>query len=112
MSGYVGFLARLQTSASWEVRILAVAQASDMGTVTGRNRRNLTNEFGMNPLECTPVQLRNQFQLQMSEPHPEEEWKLEELRQMLEDRQTLVDRGEEGDELDTLQFYIDTLCEL
>ena len=41
-----------------------------------------------------------------------EGWKLELLKDMLYDRQEMLDRGEEGKELDLLQSYIEILAEV
>ena len=46
LSGYVGFLARLRQSASWEVRILAEIECHDASSVTGTNIAEIKKEFG------------------------------------------------------------------
>ena len=43
---------------------------------------------------------------------PEDQWLLDKLQDMLMERQDLEEMCDEGEELERLQFYIDTLCEL
>ena len=46
---YIGFLKRLGSSVSTEVRIMRNIVAMDIGSVTGRNCMNLRNEFSLDP---------------------------------------------------------------
>ena len=42
---FVGFCHKLRSSASWEVRILAGIVGSDVGSTTGKNLKNIEEEF-------------------------------------------------------------------
>ena len=46
---YVRFFQNLHHSASWEVRIMARVAGSDGGSVTGKNLRNIQEEFNLCP---------------------------------------------------------------
>ena len=110
LANYVGYLNRLGSSASWEVRILAEVQSRDAGSVTGRNTINLKEEFGTDPRKMTSRQLRALYK--GAEVPDGEGWKMELLNDMLCDRQEMLDMGEEGEELDLLQSYIEILAEV
>ena len=108
-ANYVGFLNRLRSSASWEVCVLSETQTRDAGSVTGRNTINIRQEFGRDPRGMTPRELRDLFRYAGV---PEGEgWKLELLRDMLWDRQCMLDRGEEGEDALLLQSFIEILAE-
>ena len=110
LANYVGFLNRLSSSASWEVRILSEVQSRDAGSVTGRNTINLKEEFVRDPRGMTSRELKGLYK---GAKIPDGEgWKLELLNDMLYDRQEMLDRGEEGAELDLLQSYIEILAEV
>ena len=110
MAGYVGFLNRMKTSASWEVRIISEVVSRDAGSVTGKNIINMRQEFKIDPRRMTSKELRMRYR--GAEMPPGESWKLELLRKMLEDRQERLEDGEEGEDLKLLQFYIDILVEI
>ena len=110
MSNYVGFLNRLRSSASWEVKVLAETQTRDAASVTGRNVINIRQEFGKDPREMVSRELRGLYKYR--DIPVGERWKLELLMDMLWDRQGMVDTGMEGEELDLLQSYINILAEI
>ena len=110
MAGYVGFLNRMKTSASWEVQIISEVVSRDAGSVTGKNIINMRQEFKIDPRRMTSKELRMRYR--GAEMPPGESWKLELLREMLEDRQKRLEDGEEGEDLKLLQFYIDMLVEI
>ena len=109
LANYVGFINRLGNSASWEVRILSETQTRDAGSATGRNTINIMQEFRKDPRGMTPGQLKDLFKY--AEVPRGESWKLENLREMLLDRQEMLDRGEEEEEIALLQSYIEILAE-
>ena len=109
LANYVGFINRLGNSASWEVRILSQTQTRDAGSATGRNIINIRQEFGQDPRGMTPGQMKDLFRY--ADVPGGEGWKLDLLRDMLWDRQAMLDRGEEGEELALLQSYIEILAE-
>ena len=111
LAGFTGFLTRLQQSASWEVRVMAELEVRDATSVTGRNIIMFKKELGTDPRFLTPKQTRELVRSAEKPVHPEEEWKLDLLRDMLEERSQLKAEGRE-EELELLQFYCDTLCEL
>ena len=73
MAVYVGFLKRIKTSASWEVRILLEVQSRDAGSVTGRNIINIRNEFNKDPRLITSRELRSRYKA--AEVPLGEDWK-------------------------------------
>ena len=110
IANYAGFVNRLKSSASWEVCVLSETQTRDAGSVTGRNIINIRQEFGQDPRGMTSGELKDLYRY---EGVPEGEgWKLEMLRDMLWDRQGMLDRGEEGDDAVLLQSYIEILAEI
>ena len=84
-------------------------QTRDAGSVTGRNTINIRQEFGRDPRGMTSGELKDLYRYGGV---PEGEgWKLEMLRDMLWDRQGMLDRGEEGEDAVLLQSYIEILAE-
>ena len=110
LAGYVGFLNRMRSSASWEVQIMVEVMSRDAGSVTGRNVLNMREEFSKDPREITPRQLREVYQ--GAEVPPGEEWRLIQLREMLEERQERLEAGEEGEDIKLLQSFIDIHAEV
>ena len=106
-----GFLTRLRKSASWEVRVMAELEVRDATSVTGRNVMMFKRELGTDPRTLTPKQTRELVRAAEKPVHPEEEWKLDMLEEMLEERKQLKSEGKK-EELELLQFYCNTLCEL
>ena len=79
-----GFLARLETSASWEVRIMAASiEKRDAASVTGANILWFRQELGADPRLVTPLQTRMLCWEAVTPIHPEEEWKLDLISKML-----------------------------
>ena len=111
LAGLTGFLTRLRKSASWEVRVMAELEVRDATSVTGRNVMMFKRELGTDPRTMTPRQTRELVRAAEKPIHPEEEWKLDMLEEMLEERKQLKEVGNK-EELEMLQFYCDTLCEL
>ena len=111
LSGFTGFLARLRRSASREVRIMAEVEVRDATGVTGRNVALFERELGSDPRSLTPSQTRDLVRAAVTPIHPEEEWKLELLRDMLEERGELKAEGKDK-EVELLQSYCDILAEV
>ena len=108
LSGFTGFLSRLKKSASWEVRFMAELEVRDATSVTGRNIMMFKRELGTDPRTLTPGQTRDLVRAAKEPVHPEEEWKLDMLSEMLEERKQLKAEGKK-EELELKQFYCDTL---
>ena len=111
LAGFTGFLVRLKRSASWEVRVMAEQEVRDATSVTGRNIAMFKRELGTDPRTLTTGQTRVLVRSAEKPVHPEEEWKLDLLQEMLKERSLLKAEGRE-EELELLQFYCDTLCKL
>ena len=111
LAGFTGFLARLRRSASQEVRIMAEVEVRDATSVTGRNVALFERELGSDPRSLTPRQTRDLVRAAVTPVHPEEEWKLELLRDMLEERRELKAEGKDK-EVELLQSYYDILAEV
>ena len=111
LAGFTGFLARLRRSASWEVRVLAEIDIREATSVTGRNVILFKRELGSELRTLTPRQTRDLVRAAETPVHPEEEWKLNLLNDMLEERSKLKVKGNKK-ELERLYFCCDTLCEL
>ena len=112
LSGYVGFLSRLQKSASWEVCIMAEIELHDASSVTGLNIAGIKAEFATDPRLISPHQMSVLYKNNLAPMHPEEEWKLFLLEEMLEERQQRLEEGEEGEEIELLTSYCELLCKI
>ena len=110
MAGFVGFLNRMSNSASWEVQILSEVAGRDASSVTGRNIINIKEEFNMDPRGMTAKEMRKL--IKPIDVPAGEGWRLEHLRDMLMERQEMLEDGDDGEEFKLLQFYIETLAEL
>ena len=90
---------------------MAELEVRDATSVTGRNVLMFKKELGTDPRTLTPRQTRDLVRAAEKPVHPEEEWKLDMLSEMLEERKQLKAEGK-SEELELLQFYCDSLCEL
>ena len=90
---------------------MAELEVRDATSVTGRNVMKFKRELGTDPRTLTPRQTRELVRAAEKLVHPEEEWKLDMLSEMLEERKQLKSEGKK-EELELLQFYCNTLCEL
>ena len=111
LAGFTGFLARLRRSASWEVRLMAEIEVRDATSVTGRNVTLFKRELGSDPTTLTTSQTRALVRAVEKPIHPEEEWKLWLLSDMLEERMELKSEGKET-EAELIQSYCDIIAEL
>jgi hypothetical protein len=110
MAMYAGFFGRLRTSVVREVRMMATFCLSDMRTTTAKNIFRICDEFKLTIHSISPQSVKEAYQ-----PHtvlPDDQWKLEVLREMLEERQKLREDGRDREGEETLNFYISVLCEL
>ena len=95
-----GTCKRLKNSASLEVRILSEVETRYAGSVTGRNIVIISGEFGRDPMILAPRELRELYRGQ--EVQLGEGWRLDLLRDMLEELQERLQAGEEWNEMDLL----------
>ena len=61
LAQYVGFLRRLATSISPEIRMLSCIVAQDVRSPTGKNCLNLRNEFNPDPWLSSPSILKSKY---------------------------------------------------
>ena len=66
--------------------MMAELEVRDATSVTGRNVTLFKRELGSDPRTLTPRQTRELIRAAEKPVHPEEEWKLDLLRDMLEER--------------------------
>ena len=108
---YAGFYRRLHTSAVPEVREMAYSCLSDMRSNTARNISRICKELGLEVATVTPEAVRLAWQPRAG--LPDDLWKIETLRAMLEEWLDEKARGTEEEEHGrTLFHYINTLCEM
>ena len=108
MAGYVGFLNRMRKSASWEVQILSEVAGRDASSVTGRNIINIKEEFNVDPRGMTTKEMRKLFK--PADVPAGEGWVLEHLRDMLIERQEMLEEGDDSEEFKLLESYIEILA--
>ena len=107
---YLGFFQSLLTSASSEVVFLSNIVARDATSNTGRNLLEIKAEFGLNPWMVNAQELRRRF-IKTATP-PDDEWVLKQLENALEERLEREGEGEEGEDMDLLTFFVDSLCSM
>ena len=105
---YVGFFKSLLTSASREVQFVANIVARNVATCTGRNLKLIGVEFSVNPWLATAQQIRDRYPV--LEVPPEQEWVLPKLAAALEERLEREGEGEEGEEMNFLNFVINSFA--
>ena len=82
-------------------------EGRDAGSVTGRNIIHMREEFGADPREIYSKTYRNYF-LRANIPQGEE-WKLDLVREMLEERQEILETGGNTDCLNSFLEIISTI---
>ena len=90
---------------SWEVRLLSQIVARDAQSVTGRNLRNIKEEYSLDPwaISVGYVKMKD-----VRKPIPTmDEWRIGLLRQLLHSRTDMDNCGEDIDDITNL---IDSLC--
>ena len=108
---YVGFFRSLLASPCSEVNILARIVTHDIRSTTARNLRMVESETG--GLTWATPTTRVKEELRSREPGVPtgDAWRLPYLARLIEERDTLVYRGEEDtQEVNRLQELIDSLC--
>ena len=105
LAQYVGFLRRLTTSISPEVRMMSCIVAQDIRSPTGRNCQNLKNEFDFDPWLTSPSTLKSKY-CQYEVPEADK-WRLPLLSTLLSQRYDLTACGEDTEIVDGL---IESLC--
>ena len=108
MQNYVGFLGRLGKSTSWEVRIVSEIVSRDAASTTGRNISKMSKEFGQDPRQWS-AKAYGQFLTKSCVP-PEEYWMADLLQNMMDEKFLEKQDSEAEEELETLNFFIDTLA--
>ena len=105
LNQYVGFLKRLRTSVSNEVRIMSHLAAADVRSVTMKNCLNIREEFGIWPWTCHRHDLRKQYKLYVT---PDiDAWRLPLLGSLLKQRYEMEIMGEDAS---TICELIESLC--
>ena len=108
---YAGFYQSLLSSSKKEVIILARIVAKDIRTTTARNLRLIEQETG--GLTWSTATSRIKQKLLECEPAVprEEQWRIQFLGKLLENRDTMMYQGMEGsEEVELVQGLIDSLC--
>jgi hypothetical protein len=103
---YSGFFQSLLTSASTEVQLVANIVGRNVSTNTGRNLKLMEDEFSVSPWVATASQIREKYP--GCEVPPEQEWVLPELAAALDERLEREGEGEEGEEMEYLNFVINS----
>ena len=105
LSQYIGFLGRLIKSVSSEVRIMAMISAQDIRTTTGRNTRNLEEEFVQNPWTLSPSSINSMYQ-QYGLPQ-QDSWRISYLSDLMYQRYEMKACDEDTEIVTQL---IESLC--
>ena len=82
----------------------------DASSVLGRNIINIREEFHRDPRGMTVKEMRNL--IKPTDVPAGEWWRLEHLRDMLTERQEMLEDGNDGEEFKLLQSYIEILAEI
>jgi hypothetical protein len=108
---YAGFYRRLHTSSVPEVREMAYYCLADMRSNTARNICRICDELDLQVATVTPEAVRLAWQPRAG--LPDDLWKVDSLRDMLEQWLELKSSGVEEEEHGRLlSQYIHTLCEM
>ena len=108
---YAGFYRRLHTSSVPEVREMAYYCLADMRSNTARNIFRICAELDLEVTTVTPEAVRLAWQPRVG--LPDDLWKVDSLRGMLEEWLELKSSGVEEEEYGKcLSHYIHTLCEM
>ena len=108
LGNFVGFLGRVRKSTSWEVRRVAEIVTRDAGSITGRNISKMRKEFGKDPrVWSSQAYVRNISKERVPEG---QEWVGELLVELLTEKQELVKEEEVGEDIELLNFYIETMA--
>ena len=102
---YVGFFQNLQHSACWEVRILARIAGTDGGSITGKNLRNIEDEFQLCPWTNSSETFKRCYKGYMVPT--EDSWRLPLLGKLIGQRREMKFCEEETS---TITGLIDSLC--
>ena len=95
-------------SPSHDIAFMANLVSRDMRTVTGRNVRLLVDETGLDPWTGHSAGLKMEFHKTVK-VHGGEEWRLEYLRKLLEQRQTAHYKADDEEER-RISKLINSLC--
>ena len=106
LSQYSGFFHSLLSSARTEVQLVANIVGRNVRTNTGRNLKLMEDEFSVSPWVATASLIREKFP--GCEVPPDQEWVLPELAAALDERLEREGEGEEGEEMEYLNFVINS----
>ena len=81
----------------------------DASSVTGRNIINITEEFNVDPRGITAREMRRM--IKGLEVPAGEEWVLDQIGDMLKERQDMLEEGSD-EEVELLQSFLDILAEV
>ena len=111
MGRYAGFYGSLLSSPCKEVNILARVVAKDIRSTTAKNLRMLEKETGGLTWTAPARRIRNELGSRQQEVPAQDTWRVSYLGQLLEERNRLVYKGEEGSqEVEGVQELTDSLC--
>ena len=89
---------------------MAEVVARDSQSVTGRNILNIKKEFKLDPWEVPSRIFKQRYSGYLV---PEEDmWRFPLLSEMLADKLDMERNGEDGDDLEDLQLFIEIICTL
>ena len=101
---YIGFFNKLLSSKSREIVMLANIVGREMGSVTGKNLFNIENEFGLDPWQCSSLELKKVYSYYMV---PEaDKWRLPFLVKLLDQR---IDMDACGEKTKAVSELIESL---
>ena len=79
-------------------------------SVKGVKITEIKKEFGHDPCLIFPCQMKQLVRENRAPVHPEEQWKISILEEMLCERQDRLEDGEEGEEIELLTSYCELIC--
>ena len=88
---------------------MAELEMQDAGSLIGHNIIMFKKELGKDPRSLTPQKTRILIKELESPIHPEEEWKMHLLKDMLLEREELKAEGKLED-VELIQSFCDILC--
>ena len=107
---YASFYKSLLSSPCREVNILARMVAKDVRTTTSRNLRLVEAESGGLTWAATPWKIREGCAAEEPDVPRVDSWRIPYLGKLLEERDDLVYKGVETEQVENVQELIDSLC--
>ena len=110
LARYRNFFHGLRQSPCYEVAVMANIAGRDLRSNTGSNLRLVQDSSGLDPWECSSVELKKMLHEKVQVPVPvQDRWRLQYLATLLAQRQELHYMGA-VDEEEKLTVLIDSLC--